>query len=247
MRNQFTFYCSYFDAAKKLKNKEDRRTFLEGIISYALYGEEVAMTDVAQAMFFLVKPTLDVAEKKSAGAKNKKNDAGCNEDNGKIEAGCAEDNSKTSSGRNRNRNRNRNSNRTNVIPPTPYEGGCEDEDKITDEEELLPEIAAQLPPKQKDPFETFWDSYPNKQGDIRQAFIQWDGAIATTPPENIMSALEAAKAEWNAKPEGKKYIPSAEKWLRNRAYIGKSAQPKVEAAPLGMDYLQRMKDRMGGT
>ena len=40
MREQFTFYRSFWEAIKRLKKKDDRLSALEAIISYALDDEE---------------------------------------------------------------------------------------------------------------------------------------------------------------------------------------------------------------
>lgn len=58
-RNQFTFYCSYWEAIKGLP-KKDREIALEAIIEYAIYEQMPEnLSPVANAVFLLVKPTLD--------------------------------------------------------------------------------------------------------------------------------------------------------------------------------------------
>ena len=65
MRGQFTFYRSFWDAIRRLKKAEDRLSALEAICAYALDGEERPMTDTAEAMFILIRPNLDTAEKRA--------------------------------------------------------------------------------------------------------------------------------------------------------------------------------------
>lgn len=66
MRNQFTFYRSFWDAIRRIKKKADRLSALEAIVAYALDDEELPMTDVAEGIFILVKPTLNTGKAKSA-------------------------------------------------------------------------------------------------------------------------------------------------------------------------------------
>lgn len=88
MRDQFTFYRSFWEAIKGLKKKDDRLAALEAICAYALDGEERRNTDVSGSIFTLVKPVLDAAERKSSGGKNKGSKA---EDTDKIPSSKAED------------------------------------------------------------------------------------------------------------------------------------------------------------
>ena len=69
MREQMTFYRSFWEAIKRLKNEEDRLTALEAIIAYGLDEQECPMTDVAEGIFILAKPTLDASKRKSECAK----------------------------------------------------------------------------------------------------------------------------------------------------------------------------------
>lgn len=71
MREQFTFYRSFFAAISAISSKRDKLSLYESITRYALNGEEIAMTETAKALFLLIKPTLDAAAKKSEGRKNR--------------------------------------------------------------------------------------------------------------------------------------------------------------------------------
>ena len=64
-REQFTFYRSYWEAAKLIKKPADRLSLLEAIAAYALDEEEKKLTDVAAPNFLLIKPTLDASAKKA--------------------------------------------------------------------------------------------------------------------------------------------------------------------------------------
>ena len=67
-RGQFTFYSSFADAAKKIKNKAARADFYDAICEYALHEQEPDMSRIADAAalgFTLVKPVLDTGRRKA--------------------------------------------------------------------------------------------------------------------------------------------------------------------------------------
>ncbi len=67
-------------------------------------------------------------------------------------------------------------------------------------------------------FDQLWTTYPKKSGDIRAACSEYFKAVQNgANPEEILRAvkgLAATKTE-----EELRYLPSFEKWLRNRAWI----------------------------
>lgn len=98
--------------------------------------------------------------------------------------------------------------------------------------------------KTDDGFEAFWNAYPKKSGDIRQAYFEYEGAVQNgTKPEEI---LEAVKAQAAAKEQ--RYFPSAEKWLRNKGWTEKISEGKIgKAAPqkaLTADEWDKVMDRI---
>lgn len=71
-----------------------------------------------------------------------------------------------------------------------------------------------------DGFETFWAAYPRKSGDIKQACFEYLGAIQSgVTPETILDAVK-----WQTEAKGERYMPSAEKWLRNRGWTEKKPE-----------------------
>ena len=90
-----------------------------------------------------------------------------------------------------------------------------------------------------DGFEDFWNAYPKKTGDIKQAYFEYVGALehgATLG--DMLSALEWQKQqpEWTG--ERARFIPSAEKWLRNRGWTAE----KPRGAETGNIFLQMMEE-----
>jgi hypothetical protein len=68
-RNSFSFFVSYIEAIEELPEKE-QLAVLKAIIKYALYDEmPLNFKGIKQAVFLLVKPTLDKSKQKSASGK----------------------------------------------------------------------------------------------------------------------------------------------------------------------------------
>ena len=93
------------------------------------------------------------------------------------------------------------------------------------EKEIEKEIEQE---KEKDDgFEPFWTAYPVKSGDIRQAYFEYLGALQSgATVEQIMEAVA-----WQSKEKETRYMPSAEKWLRNKGWT--EARPKPQEKPAG--------------
>lgn len=70
-RNSFSFFVSYIEAIEELPEKE-QLAVLKAIIKYALYDEEPqGFKGIKQAVFLLVKPTLDKSKQKAENGKKK--------------------------------------------------------------------------------------------------------------------------------------------------------------------------------
>lgn len=89
-RSQFTFYRSYYEALKEL-SKRDQSAVLMAVIGYALDGEEPEKLEgIAGAVFGLIKPTLDAANRRSDRMKERR---GNSEDKSKTSRSEVEDKS----------------------------------------------------------------------------------------------------------------------------------------------------------
>lgn len=73
-RNQFTWYRSYYEALRYLPAKEFKEAVL-AICAYALDEETAKLSGVTNAIFCLVKPTLDSGRNKAANRNNKSKQA----------------------------------------------------------------------------------------------------------------------------------------------------------------------------
>lgn len=88
-RGQFTFYSSFQDAAKYIRNKSERCDFYESIINFGLTGIEPdanSLSEKVMLAFALARPNLDSSRKKAVGAMNRNR-----KDPGKISQRYEED------------------------------------------------------------------------------------------------------------------------------------------------------------
>lgn len=95
--------------------------------------------------------------------------------------------------------------------------------------------------EQNDGFEAFWSAYPKKGGDIRQAYMEYLHAldIGATPDLMIAAAREQTR---NIKAEDFRYLPSAEKWLRNRGWEARAPGDQEDSGTNNM-FLQMLEER----
>jgi len=73
VRNQFTFYRSFFEAASKIKSKAARAEAYDAICKYALFNDAPdvdKMSDAAAIAFMLIKPNLDASRRKAKSGKS---------------------------------------------------------------------------------------------------------------------------------------------------------------------------------
>lgn len=80
--------------------------------------------------------------------------------------------------------------------------------------------------EENDRFDDFWKAYPKKNGDIREAYLEYRRAVDTVSPETLISAI--TKQTKGMSREDFRYLPSAEKWLRNKGWLAKSEFPEQE-------------------
>ena len=100
-------------------------------------------------------------------------------------------------------------------------------------------IQSESNPDDGDGFDEFWKAYPKKTGDIKQAYFEYVGALdhgATLG--DMLTALEWQKQspEWTG--ERSRFIPSAEKWLRNRGWTAE----RPRGSETGNIFLQMMEE-----
>ena len=88
VRNQFTFYRSYYDAIQAL-SKRDQSALILAVCGYAIYETEPkGLSNAAFTAFKLIKPTLDAGRKKAENGsmKGKANESKTEANESKTEA-----------------------------------------------------------------------------------------------------------------------------------------------------------------
>lgn len=104
--------------------------------------------------------------------------------------------------------------------------------------------------EEDDGFEAFWGAFPQKSGDIRQAYFEYCGVLQSGVTKEEL--LEAAT--WQAEEKGR-YMGSPEKWLRNKGWTEKKTEKKPDRnAPVSnkpvemtaelMNYLRELEDKI---
>jgi len=86
----------------------------------------------------------------------------------------------------------------------------------------------EAPEKDPDGFEAFWATYPRKSGDIKEAYMTYLDALADGANPGTLITAAQELAERNTAPEDFRHIPSAEKWLRNTAWLEKPPEQKAK-------------------
>ncbi len=94
--------------------------------------------------------------------------------------------------------------------------------------------------EQNDGFEAFWSAYPKKGGDIRQAYMEYLHALDLGANSALMIAAIREQTR-NMKPEDFRYLPSPEKWLRNRGW--ETVIPVDSESDTNNMFLQMLEER----
>ena len=102
----------------------------------------------------------------------------------------------------------------------------------------------QQQPPDPDRWEEFWNAYPRKSGgDIRQACTEYIFVIDHgVDPETLISAAKALAKR--TAPDAFRYLPSAEKWLRNKGWLENPEAAKDTRT--NNVFLQMYEDEYGG-
>ena len=91
-------------------------------------------------------------------------------------------------------------------------------------------------------FELFWKAYPKKSGDIRQAFIEYMHATETgVTAENLIEAIQ--KQTEGMTQEQFQFLPSAEKWLRNKAWLAKVQVAEADTVGTNNMFIKMLEER----
>ena len=99
-------------------------------------------------------------------------------------------------------------------------------------------------PPDPDRWEEFWNAYPRKSGgDIRQACTEYIFVVDHgVDPETLISAAKALAKR--TAPDAFRYLPSAEKWLRNKGWL--ENPEAAQDTRTNNIFLQMYEDEYGG-
>ena len=88
----------------------------------------------------------------------------------------------------------------------------------------------------------FWKAYPKKSGDIRQAYIEYMHATETgVTAENLIDAIH--KQTEGMTQEQFQFLPSAEKWLRNKAWLAKVQVAEAGTVGTNNMFIKMLEER----
>ena len=221
-RTQFTFYESFYKAAKRIKDPSARAEVYDAICEYALYGNEPdidALSEMAAIAFELIKPNLDASRKKAESGKlggTKKQSESTFEANG----------SKTEAKR-----------KQNEASEKQEQTESKKENKKEKEGENKIEIENKKKSYDADGFAAFWAAYPKKAGKA-DALKAWNKlAPDVVLQEQMGKALEVQKQSQQWRKDGGQYIPMPATWLNGRRWedeVQTQTQPNL---PTDADYV----------
>lgn len=212
-RTQFTFYESFYKAAKRIKDPSARAEVYDAICEYALYGNEPdidALSEMAAIAFELIKPNLDASRKKAESGKlggTKKQSESTFEANG----------SKTEAKR-----------KQNEASEKQEQTESKKENKKEKEGENKIEIENKKKSYDADGFAAFWAAYPKKAGKA-DALKAWNKlAPDVVLQEQMGKALEVQKQSQQWRKDGGQYIPMPSTWLNGRRWEDEAPQAQSQ-------------------
>lgn len=221
-RTQYTFYESFYKAAKRIKDPTARAEVYDAICEYALYGNEPdidALSEMAAIAFELIKPNLDASRKKAESGKlggTKKQSESTFEANG----------SKTEAKR-----------KQNEASEKQEQTESKKENKKEKEGENKIEIENKKKSYDADGFAAFWAAYPKKAGKA-DALKAWNKlAPDVVLQEQMGKALEVQKQSQQWRKDGGQYIPMPSTWLNGKRWedeVQTQTQPNI---PTDADYV----------
>lgn len=211
-RTQFTFYESFYKAAKRIKDPSARAEVYDAICEYALYGNEPdidALSEMAAIAFELIKPNLDASRKKA--------------ESGKL--GGTKKQSKSTFEAKRKQNE-----------ASEKQEQAESKKENKKEKEGENKIENKKKSYDADGFAAFWAAYPKKAGKA-DALKAWN----KLKPDIVLQAkmgeaLTAQKKSPQWTKNNGQYIPMPSTWLNGKRWedeVQTQTQPNI---PTDADY-----------
>lgn len=203
IRNQFTFYRSYYDSLVELPDEEQAQTLL-AIIRYAIYGTLPEKLSISGKIAFnLVKPTLDSSRKKAAAGRT----GGCS-DSSASQSRKSKNKSASPSGKSK----------TEKCLSEPSKLDID----IDIERELDIDIGIGETPasgtSRDDVFEQILRVYPAHRIGNREACIEAWNTVETGQEKAVLEGLSKWKDSNQWEKDGGRYIPSLPRFLTEKMW-----------------------------
>lgn len=199
VRNQFTFYRSYYESLVELPEEEQAQTLL-AVIRYAIYGSLPQKLPVSgKVAFNLIKPTLDSARKKAAAGKAGGASESAASPNGKSKSKSASPNGKSKS-------------EVCFGDRAKLERGGERE-REGEREGGIGECAASGQSR-ADFFEALRRAYPeHRRGNSDEAWAAFESFVPDGQEQAALDALDKWKKSEQWTDDGGRFVPGLSKWL----------------------------------
>lgn len=208
-RKQFTFYDSFYQAAKKISKAVDREKFLMAIIEYALFGKETEkLPESCCAAFSIVKPVLESSRRKAeSGSKG-----------GSAESKQTEANGKQNEANRKQEQANRK----------------QEKEQVKEQEQEKEQVKEQLEQTgSTDQLRQLWNAYPGNRrdsfGDVAKAAAEMNltGKDIATAASNLL--LWKKSMEWTR--DNGQYIPGMVKWLESGKWVSPPPAAQLTSNP----------------
>lgn len=203
VRNQFTFYRSYYEALDELPDEEKAETLL-AVIRYAIYGTAPEMLPVSGKIAFnLIKPTLDSARKKAAAGK---------QGGGASPSGTSKKKSASPSGTSKTEGC--------LSEWDKLERGGEREREGERGRGIGESAASGKSSEEADRgFEALRRAYPaHRQGDSEEAREAYKRFVKKGQEQAALDGLEKWKLSQQWQDDGGRFVPGLAKWLSQRLW-----------------------------
>lgn len=226
-RTQYTFYESFYKAAKRIKDPTARAEVYDAICEYALYGNEPdidVLSEMAAIAFELIKPNLDASRKKA--------------ESGKL-GGTKKQSKSTFEAKRKQNEASEKQEQT--------ESKKENKNKKEKEGENKIEIENKKKSYDADGFAAFWAAYPKKAGKA-DALKAWNKlAPDVVLQEQMGKALEVQKQSQQWRKDGGQYIPMPATWLNGRRWEDEAPQAQSQESQFDrmMAWAKEFDDKHG--
>lgn len=210
-RKQFTFYDSFYQAAKKISKSVDREKFLVAIIEYALFGKEPEkLPESCCAAFSIVKPVLDNSRKKA--------------ENGLKGGSASRKQTEANDKQTEANGKQTEANRKQEQVQDKDKGEDKEKDKVKEQLEQTGSTAQ---------LRQLWNAYPGNRRDPFETVAQAAAGMHLTDDDisRAGSNLVLWKKSMDWTRDNGKYIPGLIKWLESGKWVSPPPAAQLTSNP----------------